>query len=603
MDGSVIVDVDLGAGFCHDLLDDAAAFADDIPDLVGINVHGDHLGGIGADLGPGLGDYRQHDLVQDLHTGIVGDVQSVPDDLHGQAVVLQVHLNGGDALLGAGHLEVHLTVEVLHALDVYESGEAAVIILNEAAGNAGHGGLDGHTGVHQRQGRAADGALGGGAVGGYHLGYHTDGIGELLHRGDHGQQGALSQRAVADLPAAGAAGGLSLTNRVAGEVVVVHIALLSLLPDGVQLLIGGQGIQGADGEDLGLATGKEAGAVDTGQHAHLGVQRTDLVLLAAVHTVSLQQPRLDDLLLELVGEFFQILIHIRILLQILLVPVLDHLVPAGLPDILIVGIHGGLGLVHKVMNDLVKQLLIEVRVGIVELGLADLGDHLAYEGDLLLILLVGHANGLEHHIVGHLIGAGLDHDHLLAGGDHGDIQITDLALLSVGIEHQLTVHQTHLQGAHGAVPGNVGNGQSGGGADESGNLGGAVVIHSHDGAHHGHIVTEIVGEQGADGAVDDAAGQDALLAGAALTAVKAAGNTAHGVHLLLKVHAQGEEVDAVPGTGSGGDAAEHTGVAVAHHHGGVGQLCQLAHLQSQRPAGQIHLILVVARELALGNDC
>ena len=86
-----------------------------------------------------------------------------------QAVVLQVHLDGGDALLGAGHLEVHLAVEVLHALDVDEGGEGAVVVLDQAAGDAGHGGLDGHAGVHQRQGGAADGALGGGAVGGDHL--------------------------------------------------------------------------------------------------------------------------------------------------------------------------------------------------------------------------------------------------------------------------------------------------------------------------------------------------------------------------------------------------------------------------------------------------
>ena len=52
----------------------------------------------------------------------------------------------------------------------------------------------------------------------------------------------------------------------------------------------------ADRERLGLPSGEQAGAVDTGQNAHLGGQRTDLVLLAAVHTVSLQQPRLDDLL-------------------------------------------------------------------------------------------------------------------------------------------------------------------------------------------------------------------------------------------------------------------------------------------------------------------
>jgi len=284
------------------------------------------------------------------------------------------------------------------------------------------------------------------------------------------------------------------------------------------------------------------------------------------------------------------------------VPLFDHGVPALLADVLVVGVHGGLGLVHEVLGDPVEQLVVEVGVGIVELGLADLGHHLVDEGDLLLVLLVGGADGLEHHIVGHLVGAGLDHDHLLAGGDDGHVQVADLTLLGVGVEHQLAVHQTHLQRGHGAVPGNVGDGQRCGGADEGGDLRRAVVIHGHDGAHDGHVVAEVVGEQGADGAVDDAGGQDALLAGATLAAVEAAGDATHGVHLLLEVHGQGEEVDAVAGTGRGGDAAQHAGVAIAHHDGGVGQLSQLAHLQRQGTAGQIHGVLVVVGELALGDD-
>ena len=565
-------------------------------------MHGQHLGSVLAHLGARLGDAGQHHLIQDLHTGVVGDVQCVLDDLHGQTVVLQVHLDSGDALLGAGHLEVHLAVEVLHALDVDEGGEAAVIVLDQTAGNTGHRGLDGYAGVHQCQRRAADGALRRGAVGGHHLGHHADGVGELLHRGDHGQQRTLSQCAVADLAAAGAAGGLGLAHGVAGEVVVVHIALLRLLPDGIQLLVGGQGIQRGHAQHLRLAAGEQAGAMDAGQYAHLGVQWADLVLLAAIHAVALQQPCLHDLLLELVGDLVQILIHVGIILQEQLVPLLDQLVPAGLADVLVVGIHGGLGIVHGGGHDLVKQLLIEVGVGILELGLSDLGHHLVDEGDLLLVLLVGGADGLEHHVVGHLVGAGLDHDHLLAGGDDGDVQIADLTLLCVGVKHQLAIHQTHLQGGNRAVPGDVGDGQRGGGADQSGDLRGAVVIHGHDGAHHGHVVAEIVGKQGADGTVDDAAGQDALLAGTTLAAVEAAGDAAHGVQLLLKVHAEGEEVDAVPGTGRGGDAAQHAGVAVAHHDGGVGQLGQLAHLQCEGTARQIHGVLVIVGELALGDD-
>ena len=405
-----------------------------------------------------------------------------------------------------------------------------------------------------------------------------------------------------DLPAAGAAGGLGLAHRVAGEVVVVHVALFGLLPDGVQLLAGGQGVQGADGQDLGLAAGEQAGAVDPGQHAHFSAEGTDLVLLAAVHAVAFQQPGLDDLLLELVGDLLQILVHVGVIFQILLVPLFDHGVPALLTDVLVIGVHSGLGLVHEVGHDVVEQLLVEGGVGIVELGLADLGDHLVDQLDLLLVLLVGLLNGLEHLVVGDLVGAGLDHDHLLAGGDHGDVQIRDLALFAGGVDDQLAVHQAHLHGAHRTVPGDIGDGQSGGGADQSGDLGRAVMIHSHDGGHDGHIIAEVIGEQGADGAVDDAAGEDALLAGTALAAVEAAGDAAHGVHLLLKVHAQGEEIDAVPGTGGGGGTHQHAGVAVAHHDGGVGQLSQLAHFQSQGTACQFHLVLMIAGELPMGDN-
>ena len=42
-------------------------------------------------------------------------------------------------------------------------------LLDQTAGDAGDRGLDGHAGVHEGQGGAADGALGGGAVGGDHL--------------------------------------------------------------------------------------------------------------------------------------------------------------------------------------------------------------------------------------------------------------------------------------------------------------------------------------------------------------------------------------------------------------------------------------------------
>ena len=318
--------------------------------------------------------------------------------------------------------------------------------------------------------------------------------------------------------------------------------------------------------------------------------------------MALQQPGLDDLLLELIGELLQVLVHIRILLQILLVPVVDHGVPAGLPDILVVGIHGGLGLVHEVGHDLVEQLLVELGVVVLHLGLADLGDDLVDEGHLLLDLLVGLHDAGVHDLVGDLVGPGLDHDHLLSGGGHSHVHAGGLALLLIGIEDDLPVHIAHLQAADGAGEGDLGIAHTGRGTDHGGHLGGAVVVHAHDGALDAHVVAEVVGEQGAHGPVDQAAGQHGGQRGAALTAHEAAGDAAHGIQLLLKLHRQGEEVDAVPGTGRDGDGHHDGSVAVLDHGAGAGQLGHLAHLDGQGTAAQVHGPALELGEFLVLND-
>ena len=157
---------------------------------------------------------------------------------------------------------------------------------------------------------------------------------------------------------------------------------------------------------------------------------------------------------------------------------------------------------------------------------------------------------LVHDLVGELVGPGLDHHHLGGGGGHGHVQLGVLALLLVGVHDDLTVHIAHLQAADGAAPGDVGDGQAGGHADHGGHLGGAVPVHAHDGAGDHHVVAEVVREQGADGPVDDPAGQHGGQRGLPLPAHEGAGDAAHGVQLLLKVHAQGEEVHAVLGRGA-----------------------------------------------------
>ena len=68
-------------------------------------------------------------------------------------------------------------------------------------------------------------------------------------------------------------------------------------------------------------------------------------------------------------------------------------------------------------------------------------------------------------------------------------------------------------------------------------------------AEHGaddvDLVAEAVGEARAQRTVDEAAGEDGLVAGLALTAEERAGDLARGVHALFDVDGEGEEVDAV----------------------------------------------------------
>ena len=599
-DAAVVVDVYLAAGVGGDLLDDLAAGADDLPDLVGIDLHLYHLGGGLGQLLAGLGNGLEHDGVQYLEAGLLGDGEGFLDYLVLEAVVLQIHLDGGDALLGTGHFEVHFTVEVFDALDIYESGEV-LAVLDKAAGDAGHRGLDRHTGVHKGQGSAADGTLGSGAVGGEHLGDYADGVGEVLHIRDNGLQSLFHQSAVTVFPAAGGAAGTGLAGGVGGHIVVVHEALFFLFPNGVQLLALAESGQGGYGQDLGLAPGKETGAVYQRNDAHFGGQGTDLVHLTAVNTLAGQQPLLYDLLLELVEDLVHVLHHVGMLLAVLLLNHGDPVVDSGLTDVLVVGVHAVLHGLELVFNQLVKELVVEGSVLILELGLAHFLHHLVDEVQHRLEVLMGLDYALIHHVVGDLVGLGLDHDYLLVGGGNGGGHTVALTLSLSGVEEILLPVPAQDYAGDGTVEGHVRDGDGSGGADHGGYLRGAVSVHAEHFAGDDYVVAQVGGEEGAHWPVNEAGCQHCGQAGLALTAHEAAGDAAHGVELFVKVYGEGEVVDSILGAGGGGAGDQHGGLTVLHQHGGVAELGQLAHFHGQRTTLVHHFVLFVVGELLVGD--
>ena len=193
-------------------------------------------------------------------------------------------------------------------------------------------------------------------------------------------------------------------------------------------------------------------------------------------------------------------------------------------------------------------------------------------------------DGVVHIVVGDFLCACLDHDDLLHRGGNRQLQRAHVALCLGGVDDRLAVDHADEDAADRSVPRNIRDGEGDGCADHAGDLMRAVGIHCHDGQRNRNVVAQILREQGADRAVDDARGQNCLLARATLAAQEAAGDLACRIHSLLEVDREGQEVDAVAGLFRRGCAGKHDGLAVADEAGAVGKAGELAGLDHKRSA-------------------
>ena len=383
---------------------------------------------------------------------------------------------------------------------------------------------------------------------------------------------------------------------------MVHEALLGLVPDGVELLGGGERVQRGDGEHLRLAAGEESGAVDNGQHADFRAERTDLVHGAAVHTLAGEQPLLDDLLLQLVEDLVHVLHDLGMVGLILFLHRGDPLVHAGFADVLVVGVHAVLHAGKLVLDKLFKKLIVERGVLVGELGLADLGDHAVDKIEHRLHHLVRLHDALVHDIVGDLVGLGLDHNDLLVRGGDGRCHAVGFLLGGGGVEEELLTVPAEDDTGDGAVERDIGNGNGGGSADHRGDLGGAVTVNGEHFAGDDNVVAQVGREERAHRAVDETAREHGVERGTALAAVEAAGNAADGVELLIEVYGEREVVDAVLRAGRRGGGHENAGVAVADENRSVAELGHLADLHEERTAAVVHFVTLEIRKFLVRDD-
>ena len=110
---------------------------------------------------------------------------------------------------------------------------------------------------------------------------------------------------------------------------------------------------------------------------------------------------------------------------------------------------------------------------------------------------------------------------------------------------------------------------------------GVLLISPQNGSHDVDLVAKPVGERGSQRPVDQPARQDRRLRGPALAPEERAGDLARGVHPLLDVDGQGEEVGAFPDTTSRSCGHQDGGVAHSGDYRSVGLAGQTASLKGQ----------------------
>ena len=227
-------------------------------------------------------------------------LQRRAEHLGRDAVELGVELEGGDELLGAGDLEVHVAERVLGTEDVGQRHVLGRPRGDEAHRDAGDrcpcsgtpalssDSVDAQTEPIEVEPLEPD-----------RLGDLTDRVRELLARRQHRHQRPLGERAVADLAPLGRADPAGLTGRVRREVVVVHVALGALGGERVELLLHPEHVQRGDAQDLGLAALEQRRAVHPRDDVDLGGQRPDVGQAAAVDAeLVAEDPLADQLLVQ-----------------------------------------------------------------------------------------------------------------------------------------------------------------------------------------------------------------------------------------------------------------------------------------------------------------
>ena len=186
------------------------------------------------------------------------------------------------------------------------------------------------------------------------------------------------------------------------------------------------------------------------------------------------------------------------------------------------------------------------------------------DGNVALLMAKHH--GAEHDLFAELLGFRLHHQHCGFGTSHDQVHDGALACGLTRVEHVLAVDIANTSGTNRAGEWNTADRQGSTGGDQSGDVCIDFRV-QRQGMHHDlNFIKEAFGEERANRAVDQTAGECFKLAGATFAFEKAARNLAGSVGFFQIIHRQGEEILTGLGVLGRHHRRQHHCAFDIHHH-------------------------------------
>ena len=562
--------IDLHSGLLDDAANHLATGPDDIANLIHRNLQGVDARRVGGNFLPRRGQNLVH-LAEDVQPSPLRLRQGFAHDLRRDAPDLDIHLQGGNAVLGAGDFEVHVAVVIFGARDIGQDG-VVVVFLHQSHGHARNRRLQRHARIHERKRSSANRSHRRRSIRFQNIGDHAHGIGPLVFARQHPGKSPLRQCPVSDLPPPRAPQEGDLPHREGREIVVQHEALLGFAFEGFQALHVVARAQGRGHQSLGFAAREDGGAVGAGQDAGLDPDGADLIEGAAVGAALLIENLLaEDALpqglvvgLELGPGLFVFFRDLR--LQFFL-EVADQVVAFRFGMLFGVEAVGQVGANFRLQRVVVG--LVEFRRSDGALGLAGFFPQLVDGGADLFDLGVAEFDGVDHGFFFHFFGDRLDHHDAIGGSDDHDAQQAFADFGVGGIDHEVTIDQAHTHRANRPEERNVGKGQRAGSGVNADHVRIILAVGGKNEGDHLGLALEALGKQRPHRTVDHAAGKNFAFARTAFALDESAGKAAAGVGIFAVVHGQGEEVNSFPGLGVGHTGGQNDVVPHADHRRAV----------------------------------